>query len=280
MNPREALEFARPRFLRRCDAPSTRKAYDREIARFLAWLHENPTSETLFDYRDHLREKGLGPTTIRWRTTVIKRLLQWSTRRGFLDRDLTADFTPPKGKTGFAPRVLSAGELARLLDAPDRRTARGRRDAAILVCLGVGGLRAGEVCALNAQDVLIRDHEVVLTVNGKGKKQRMVTLPGKHVALFRAYLAMWKKCRKPGRPYFWGGRSDSKRMTVAGIDYLVKRTGEEAEIPGLHPHALRHTAATLAIRSGMPLHDVQTKLGHSAITTTARYLHGSGQAGD
>ena len=159
MDSREALTHALPRFLRRCDAVSTRKAYKRELHRFLAWLPDVPTDETLFDYRDHLRGKDLGPTTIRWRTTVARSFLLFAKRRDLLDLDLVADFKPPKGKSGFAPRVLTQPELDRLLDAPDCRTAKGRRDGAVLVCLGVGGLRAGEVCALKAQDVLIREHE-------------------------------------------------------------------------------------------------------------------------
>jgi len=204
---------------------------------------------------------------------VVRSFLLFAKRRGLLDLDLVSDFKPPKGKAGFAPRVLTQPELDRLLDAPDRRTAKGRRDAAVLACLGVGGLRAGEVCAVNAQDVLIREHEVVLTVNGKGRKQRTVDLSGYWVGLFQAYLRMWGKSRKPGKPFFWGGRSDDKRITGAGIDYLVKRAGEEAEIHGLHPHALRHTAATLAIQSGTSLPALQARLGHSTVLTTMRYLH-------
>ena len=273
MDPRETLTHALPRFLRRCDAVSTRTAYKRELHRFLDWLPTVTTGETLFDYRDHLRGKNLGPTTIRWRTTVVRRFLLFAKRRGLLDLDLVADFKPPKGKVGFAPRVLTAPELDRLLDAPDRRTAKGRRDGAILVCLGVGGLRAGEVCALNAQDVLIRDHEVVLTVNGKGRKQRTVDLPGKWVGLFRAYLRMWPRSRKPWNPFFWGGRTNKKRITGPGIDYIVKQAGQAADIHSLHPHALRHTAATLAIQSGASLPVVQARLGHSTVLTTMRYLH-------
>jgi len=268
-----SLNAALPRFLRRCDARSTRNAYERELRRFLVWLPADPTDETLFDYRDHLRAKKLGPTTIRWRTTIVRSFLLFAKRRGLLDLDLVADFKPPKGKAGFAPRVLTQSELDRLIDTPDRRTAKGRRDVAVLVCLGVGGLRAGEVCALNAQDVLIRDHEVVLTVNGKGRKQRTVDLPGQWVGLFHAYLRMWGKSRKPGNPFFWGGRSDDKRITGAGVDYLVKQAGQAADIHSLHPHALRHTAATLTIKSGQPLHQVQAMMGHSNILVTSRYLH-------
>lgn len=273
MNVKNMLTHALPRFLRRCDAVSTRVAYKRELQRFLIWLPADPTGETLFDYRDYLRTKGLGSTTVRWRTTVVRSFLQFAKRRGLLDQDLVSDFKPPKGKSGFAPRVLSQGELDQLIKAPDRRTIKGRRDVAVLVCLGVGGLRAGEVCRLEIQDILIRPHEVVLTVNGKGNKQRSVQLPGRWVALFRGYLKMLQKPRKPWSPVFWGSGTKDRRITLAAVDYIVKQAAGVADIPSLHPHALRHTAATLEINRGTPLPVVQSMLGHSTIATTLRYLH-------
>lgn len=273
MDPCETLTHALPRFLRRCDADSTREAYERELRRFLAWLPAAPTDETLFDYRDYLRAKSLGPTTIRWRTTVVRSFLLFAQRRGVLDRDLVADFTPPKGKSGFAPRVLTQAELDRLVAAPDRRTAKGRRDAAVLVCLGVGGLRAGEVCRLNVGDIEARPDGVVLTVNGKGRKQRYVPIIGPRAALVLSYKRMLAGDQEPGAPLFCAGAQLDQRLTVASVDYLVRAAAEDAEVHGLHAHALRHTAATLAIQSGEPLHIVQLRLGHSTILMTSRYLH-------
>jgi len=273
MSPKDALIHALPRFLRRCDAKSTKQAYERELRRFLAWLSDTLHEETLFDYRDHLREKRLGATTVRWRTTVVRAFLQFAKRRRYLEKDAVADFKPPKGKVGFAPRVLTQGELDRLMAAPDRRTAQGRRDAAVLVCMGVGGLRVGEVCRLNAQDVLIRQHEVVLTVYGKGNKQRLVTLPGNWVGQFQSYLRVWPKSRRPFNPFFWCGPKGDRRITPAAVDYLVKRAGTAAEVPGLHPHALRHTAATLGVLGGETLPAIKAKLGHSSIVMTIKYLH-------
>ena len=272
MDPRETLTHALPRFLRRCDAESTREAYERELRRFLAWLPAATTDETLFDYRDHLRAKGLGPTTIRWRTTVARSFLLFAQRRGVLDRDLVADFRPPKGKAGFVPRVLTQAELDRLIAAPDRRTAKGRRDAAVLVCLGVGGLRAGEVCRLNVGDVEARPDCVVLTVNGKGRKQRHVPIIGPRAALILPYKRMLVGDQEPDAPLFCAGIRLDHRLAVAGVDYLVRQAAEAAEIPALHPHALRHTAATHETNRGVPLPTVQAKLGHSSVVTTMRYI--------
>jgi site-specific recombinase XerD len=264
-----------PRFLRRCDAESTRVAYERELIRFLAWADAHDGNEILFDYRDHLRERGLSPTTIRWRTTVARAFLLFAESQGYTDAGRVGDFKPPKGKSGFVPHVLSAAQLKRLLSAPDRRSRRGRRDAAVLVCLGVGGLRAGEVCRLNREDLRIEAGRIVLHVNGKGRKQRLVALSGEYTGLFQRYLTSWPESRRKERPLFWCGQPghEDKRLTVAAVDYLVRTHAAAAGVAGIGAHALRHTAASLAIDAGEPLHRLRDRLGHSSVLVTSRYLH-------
>ncbi len=268
------LEEALPRYLRRCDAESTRLAYERELRRFIAWVGGKPGPEVLFDYRDYLREKNLGPTTIQWRTTVARAFLRFGENQGYLNEPVVGDFKPPRGKTGFAPRILSRRELKRLLDAPDRRSQRGKRDALVLVCLGVGGLRASEVCRLNAADVQIQRGQIVLHVTGKRRKHRLVPLSGEWANLFRSYLRSWPKSQGDNS-LFWCGQPgcEDKRLTVAAIDYLVRQHTKESGLHGISAHALRHTAASLAIDAGESLHRLRDRLGHSSILVTSRYLH-------
>lgn len=272
MDQREQLQHALLRFLRRCDASSTRLAYKRELRRFLEWLPDSIDDELLFDYRDHLRARNLGPTTVRWRTTVVRAFLQFAERRKYIDQTLADDFKPPRGKMGFAPRVLTKMELDRLIATPDRRTRRGKRDALVLVCLGVGGLRASEVCRLNAEDATIQDDHMSFRVLGKRRKERLMSVFG-YLELARAYLTSWPETRGSA-PFFLGGHQgrEVKRLTLAGIEYLVGVHSQSAGIPHIHPHALRHTAASLAIESGMSLQRVRIMLGHSCISTTSKYL--------
>ena len=270
----DSLQDALPRFLRRCDAESTRVAYERELRRFLAWLGNEPGPGVLYDYRDYLREKGLGPTTIQWRTTVARSFLKFAEAHGYLEEPVVNDFRPPKGKTGFAPRVLSKWELKRLLTAPDRRSRRGKRDALVLICLGVGGLRASEVCRLNAEDVQIRRSQVVLHVNGKRRKHRLVPLPPEWCGLFRGYQRSWPECTG-ATPLFLCGQPghEDKRLSVAAVDYVVRQNALATRLTGVSAHALRHTAASLAIDAGEPLHRLRDRLGHSSVLVTSRYLH-------
>jgi len=274
-NTSAALSGALEQYLRRSDADSTRLAYERELRRFLSWLTDDPHAETLFDYRDHLRDRELSPTTVRWRTTVARAFLLFAEEHGHVQSGAAGDFKPPRGKSGFAPRVLSASELQQLLNAPDRRSRRGRRDTAALLCLGIGGLRAGEVCRLNVEHVRIECERVVLHVSGKGRKERLVSIPGKHSRVFRAYLSSWPESHGGRKPLFWCGQpgQESKRMTVSAIDYLVRMHGRAAELDGIGAHALRHTAASLAIEAGEPLHRLRDRLGHSSVLVTSRYLH-------
>lgn len=268
-----------PRFLRRCDAESTRQAYERELRRFLAWLPTAPTTEVLFDYRDFLRTRGLGPTTVQWRTTVARAFLKFAAAQEGVLAPAVGDFRPPKGVTGFAPHVLTRGQLNALLGAPDRRTKRGKRDGLVLAFMGVGGLRAGEVCRLDRADVTIRDGTVILRVSGKGRKQRLVPLSGPWASPVRSYMAAWPERGTDPEPAFWCGQPgyEDRRLTVAAIDYIVRRNAAVAGLQDVSAHDLRHTAASLAIDAGEPLHRLRDRLGHSSVLVTSRYLHATGQ---
>jgi integrase len=266
-----------PRFLRRCDADSTRLAYERELLRFLAWLPNPAGPEVLFDYRDHLRERGLGPTTIQWRTIVARAFLKFAREQGEGGVPAVGDFKPPRGTTGFAPRVLTRQQLTTLITAPDRRSHRGKRDALVLVFMGVGGLRAGEVCRLDRADAQIGRGTVTLRVYGKGRKQRLVALPGSWAAPLKTYLTAWPQRESTAEPLFWSGQPghETRHLTVAAVDYIVRGHARATGLPSVSAHDLRHTAASLAIDAGEPLHRLRDRLGHSSVLVTSRYLHAS-----
>ena len=272
MSERTDLNQALLLFLLRCDAESTKVAYEREIHRFLAWL-DQPEVGCCERYVAHLRERGLSPTTVRWRATVAAKYLRSAHEQGVLDHDVTRGFKPPKGTTGFAPRILSSRELKRLLAAPDRRSHKGKRDLAILVCLGIGGLRAGEVCGLSVGDVRFDSRKAILRVNGKGRKLRLVPMTGPAKDAIRAYRNDVLKGRPADAPFFTSYRQLPRRLTVPAIDYILRQSCGLADIDRINAHALRHTAASHAIEGGMPLHRVRDLLGHSSVLVTSRYLH-------
>ena len=273
------LQSAIPIYLRRLHADSTRLAYQREITRFLAWLEGNAPidAEVLPRYVEHLRARSLSPTSIAWRATVIGEFLRDAHRQGVIAEDLTAGYKKPKGTRGFAPRVLTQGELKRLLRTPDRRSWKGKRDLAALVLMGVAGLRAGEVTRLRICDIKLQSDRVEIRVRGKGDRIRVVALAGKNASPLRSWSAA-RGSDNGGAPWLLARAGEDRGMTVASIDYVVRKVATAAQLENVHAHCLRHTAASLMLANGANLVQVRDLLGHSSIVTTNRYLHATKSA--
>jgi site-specific recombinase XerD len=61
------------------------------------------------------------------------------------------------------------------------------------------------------------------------------------------------------------------RLTISGVECVLRKLGKEAKIAKVHPHRFRRTLATMAIDKGMPIEQVQKLLGHVKIDTTMHY---------
>lgn len=133
----------------------------------------------------------------------------------------------------------------------------------------------GEVCRLDRADIQIRSGTVVLLVSGKGRKQRPVPLSGPWAGPVRSYMSTWPERGIDHEPAFWCGQPghEDRRLTVAAVDYIVRQHGRAAGLNAISAHDLRHTAASLAIDAGEPLHRLRDRLGHSSVLVTSRYLH-------
>ena len=62
-----------------------------------------------------------------------------------------------------------------------------------------------------------------------------------------------------------------QRLSISGVERIVRNLGFETNINKVHPHKFRRTLATMAIDKGMPIEQVQKLLGHVKIETTMHY---------
>lgn len=137
--------------------------------------------------------------------------------------------------------------------------------AALLWLLTAAGLRISEALGANvAALALVRGHRTI-TVAGKGRKTRTVAIPPDAWHRIEPYL----DGRTAGPLFLTEGGED--RWHRADAYRAVRRLGARAGLPGLHPHVMRHTAATLALDSGESVDTVQDMLGHASPSTTMRY---------
>lgn len=170
---------------------------------------------------------------------------------------------------------LEEEELSAMLQAPDRHTADGRRDHALLLTLFNTGARVQEFLDIRPRDLqLVRPFHVLLY--GKGRKERFCPLWPQTVAVLRALVA--EIGLESGSSDQLFRNRHGRPLTRYGVRYLVQKYARLAQVvaPSLarkrvHPHTMRHTTAVHLLRAGVDLVSISHWLGHASIETTNRY---------
>jgi len=219
---------------------------------------------------------GRSRTTLARRATAARVFTAWLARTGRAPSDAGASLASPKARRTLPP-VLRADEAAELIRAAaelaDDGSPVGLRDVAMLELLYATGIRVGELCGLDVDD-LDRGRRVV-RVLGKGRKERTVPYGGPADRALDAWLVRGRpQLASPGSgpALFLGARGG--RIDQRAVRTLVHR--RIADVPGapdIGPHGLRHTAATHLLEGGADLRSVQELLGHASLATTQLYTH-------
>lgn len=147
-----------------------------------------------------------------------------------------------------------------------RDTSNCIRDLVLIELLYSTGIRVGELIRLNISDINFEDRSC--KVFGKGNKQREVYFDARTKIHLRQYINARKD---ENEALFVSKNKPYQRLSIAGIELIVRKLGLETEINKVHPHKFRRTLATMAIDKGMPIEQVQKLLGHVKIETTMHY---------
>jgi integrase/recombinase XerD len=153
------------------------------------------------------------------------------------------------------------------------RRPSANRDQALIMFLLDTGVRASELCSLLVGDVDLKTGQVNIrhgvTGGAKGGKGR-VTYLGKtsKKALWR-YLANREDGDDLEAPLFLN--NSDRAFNRNSLRILIRRLGERADIPHVHPHKFRHTFAITYLRSGGDVFTLQLLLGHSSLDMVRHY---------
>jgi integrase/recombinase XerC len=154
--------------------------------------------------------------------------------------------------------------------AEDQKDFIRLRDQLILELLYSSALRVSELAGLNVGD--LDYHGGTVRVLGKGRKERIVPVGQPAWAALRAYLAL-RQAVSAGEEIALFINQRGQRLSVRSIQIRVKKLGAARLGQPLHPHTLRHSAASHLLQSSGDLRAVQEYLGHAGIGTTAIYTH-------
>jgi integrase/recombinase XerD len=252
-----------------------------ELPRLIHHLSENgvrdaraATEEHLVAYARHLERR-----TARWGTplaaasrasalSTVRRFFAFLASRGHVLRDPAQAIPLPR--SARLPRgILTEAQARRLVAAPFPGSRIGKRDRAILETLYGTGIRLGEAARADVSDLDLREG-VLLVRSGKGKKDRVVPVPGRAALALDIYLteARPELVKRVDQALFISRHGG--RLSLVGLRAMVQRHGQAI---GVHvsPHVLRHTCATHLLRGGADIRHVQELLGHRCLATTALY---------
>ncbi len=199
----------------------------------------------------------------------LRTFLRFLYLEGLIEMPLAEAVPAVAGWRGASlPRWVAPDQVARLLRSCDRRTAMGRRDHAILLCLTRLGLRAGEVAAMRLDDIDWRAGDVV--VRGKGATQERLPLPSDVGEAVAGYLRRGR-AHTSVRLVFLRALAPIAGISSSGIRQVVYSACTRAGVPRVSAHWLRHSAATSMLQAGASLSEVGQVLRHRRLDTTAGY---------
>ena len=205
-------------------------------------------------------------------TTAFRSFFRFLFLKGELQADLAASVpTVANWRLSTVPKFLTPKEVERVLKACNRYTAVGRRDYAILLLLARLGLRAGEVVALQLEDINWRAGEIL--IRGKGLLHDRMPLPADVGEALASYL---RRDRPPCQTRRVFVCTRAPRRGFAGPSTLTTIVRRALERANLHPefkgaHLLRHSLATSMLRSGATMGEIAEILRHRALNTTEIY---------
>lgn len=253
-------------------ADKTVKAYQDDMSKWLKICQKN--NKTSWDevqknevklWIVQLKQKEITVKSIRRYLSALKLFFDYLNEKKEVKNNPAFGIKTPK-ITNRLPKVLDYNQIEVLI-AFIKKSKMAKRDLAIFELLYSSALRVSEIVALNIVDVDFKSHFV--KVLGKGNKERYTPLGNYANQAIEKYLS---SRIDENEALFLNQRGG--RLGVRGLQKILEVLGLTSPLGiHLHPHMLRHSAATHFLQSSHDLSTTQEFLGHNSIKSTQVYTH-------
>ncbi len=243
----------------------------------------NTTPPHLKQWMIHLKNTGLSNSRLSHYKCALTAFFTFLVKMNLIDNNPTDALFPMRKTKSNLNQPIDQDTAYKLLKCVDRSTWIGERNFMIISCLYALGLRRQELARLKVRDFdpnLDRLNKIgLLTVHGKGRKQRALFVVDKLYDNLAAYLKQTVspthvklKCNIKNRPVFPG-----KNSAILTGDHILKIVRQATEKAGIEqritPHVLRHSFATEMYQQQTPVDDIEDMMGHETNAETALYIH-------
>ena len=242
-------------------SPATQRSYISAVSKFSRFFGRSPDQLTLEDVRTfqvHLVAKGISWPGLNQIVCALRFFYGVTLRRDEIPERISYARQPRK-----LPEVLSAGEVVRFLEAvPSLRT------RVALTTAYAAGLRASEAVSLKVANI-DSGRMVIRVQQGKGGKDRYVMLSAQLLGILRTY---WRLAHP--KDWLFPGRDPANPIEVNVLHAACRSACTASGLTKrVTVHTLRHSFATHLLESGTDIRIIQVLLGHSNLSSTARYTH-------
>jgi integrase/recombinase XerD len=270
---------------------NTLDAYTRDLTDLCAALAQDCDDVTavrpehLTMYLRSLSEAGLAPASRARKTSALRQFFKFLVVDDVLEEDPSHGLMGPK-KALRLPKTLSVAEVDVLLTRASDRTrglsgrdlVRALRFHALLELLYATGMRVSELVSLPRH--VLRGDDRVMTIKGKGGRERLVPLNNAARAALDRYLNVGSAPEDqvaPMRPtkFLFPSKAAEGHLTRQRFGQDLKELAVDVDLDPerVSPHVLRHAFASHLLDRGADLRAVQQLLGHADISTTQIYTH-------
>jgi site-specific recombinase XerD len=245
-----------------CYSESTQRIYVYYAQKYADYFGRSPAQMGAEEVREFLlwcvKEQAFSRSSLKQVRAALVFLYKVT-----LNRPIEVAWLPAPRQEKRLPVVLSGSEVSSILSA-----IRKPKYHAMLTTVYAGGLRISEACCLRPTD--IDSERMVITVRGKGNKERQTMLSTRLLRCLRDY---WR-FEHPTGEWMFPGSTDAGHASPKSAWRVFRSVIKEVGITKkVTPHSLRHAFATHLIESGADVTVVQALLGHTSIVTTQIYTH-------
>jgi integrase/recombinase XerD len=285
VRPTGALKKSIESFLLDQRSENTRRAYSKDLKRFLKyWLERRERSGLLsldrglvIGYKDSMLSEGLEHTTIDRHLASLRSFFRWLVEDGHIDKNPAENVRFLNPRRESKTQGFTDEEVLKVLKGPDLHTRSGSLHYAILMVLFYCGLRRSELCDLKMNQIQTERGYRFFRLRGKGNAERIVVILDPVWSAIEHYLYVNRKTLSGDQPLFTPIRNNRTFRIEKPIDsslvfYIVRKYSKLAGITHrVSPHSCRATAISNARDHNVPDRAIQEFAGWSTTTMITRY---------
>ena len=260
------LEFTNFLKFKKGLSANTISAYESDITQFLEFTGENIINNDLIELfvTSELNDKS-DNSKIR-KISSINQYIDWFNLDNKEYQIVIEKVSLKKGS--YLPETISVSDINRLINIYDHTNYMNSRNLTLIDFMYSTACRVSELCDVRVSDLDFEEDFVKLF--GKGSKQRIVPIGSELKINLSKYLKFRDELNTK-EPYLFLSKN-MNQLDRSAIFRIIKKSATLSDNAlSVHPHTLRHSAATHMLEAGCDLRTLQELLGHTSVSTTKIY---------